>query len=45
MPLNFACRLIRTKDNITASRLRLPVTQAAACPVLNEFGVYLEAGV
>ncbi len=39
------CRLIRTPANITASRLRLRVTQAAACPVLSEFGVYLESGV
>jgi alpha-L-fucosidase len=38
-----ACRIVRTKENITAARLRLRITQAAACPALSEFGVYVEA--
>jgi alpha-L-fucosidase len=40
-----ACRIIRTKENIKSSRVRLRITQAAACPALSEFGLYLEASV
>ncbi len=38
-----ACRLIRTADDITTSRVRLRITQSAACPALSEFGLFLEA--
>jgi alpha-L-fucosidase len=38
-----ACRLIRTADDITTTRVRLRITQSAACPALSEFGLFLEA--
>ncbi len=38
-----ACRLIRTKNPVTTQRVRLRITQAAACPALSDFGVFLEA--
>jgi alpha-L-fucosidase len=34
-------RLIRTR-NVTTDRVRLRITQAAACPALTEFGLFLE---
>jgi alpha-L-fucosidase len=37
-----ACRLIRT-DDITTNRVRLRITQAAACPAVSDFGLFLEA--
>jgi alpha-L-fucosidase len=37
-----ACRLIRTANDITASRLRLRVTQSSASPALSDFGLFLE---
>jgi len=39
------CRLIRTAENVTTSKLRLRITEAAASPALTEFGVYLESGL
>jgi alpha-L-fucosidase len=38
-----ACRLIRTASDIATNRVRLRITQAAACPALSEFGLFLEA--
>jgi alpha-L-fucosidase len=38
-----ACRLIRTTDDITTNRLRLRITQSAACPAISDFGLFLEA--
>ena len=38
-----ACRLIRTESDIKTTRLRLRITQSAACPALSEFGLFLEA--
>lgn len=38
-----ACRLIRTDADITTNRVRLRVTQSAACPGLSELGLFLEA--
>lgn len=38
-----ACRLIRTKEDVTTNRVRLRVTKAAACPALSDFGLFLEA--
>ncbi len=37
-----ACRIIRAPQAITASRVRLRVTHAAACPALSDFGLFLE---
>ena len=39
-----ACRLIRTKEDISTNRVRLRITKAAVCPALSEFGVFLESG-
>ena len=39
-----ACRLIRTKEDVSTNRVRLRITKAAACPALSEFGIFLEAG-
>lgn len=39
-----ACRLIRTKDDVSTDRVRLRITKAAACPALSDFGIFLEAG-
>ena len=38
-----ACRLIRTKEDVTTNRVRLRITKAAACPALSEFGIFLES--
>lgn len=38
-----ACRLIRTENDITTTRLRLRITQSAACPAISELGIFLEA--
>jgi alpha-L-fucosidase len=35
-------RLVRLPQKITTERVRLRITQAAACPVLAEFGLYAE---
>jgi alpha-L-fucosidase len=37
-----ACRLIRTADDISATRIRLRI-RAAASPALSDFGLFLEA--
>ena len=34
-------RLVRTAP-VTTAKLRLRITQAAACPALSEFGIYAE---
>jgi hypothetical protein len=34
--------LIRTMEDVTAERVRLRVTQSAACVALSEFGLFLE---
>jgi alpha-L-fucosidase len=39
------CRLIRTEKDVTAGRVRLRITRAAACPALSEFALFREAGV
>jgi alpha-L-fucosidase len=39
-----ACRLIRTKDDVSTNRVRLRVTKGAVCPALSEFGIFLESG-
>jgi alpha-L-fucosidase len=36
-----ACRLLRAQQPATTQRLRLKITQAAACPALAELGVYV----
>ncbi len=36
-------RLIRTKENVTTSRVRLRVTKSPVCPALSELGLYLES--
>jgi alpha-L-fucosidase len=38
-----AQRLIRTKENVTTTRVRLRVTKSPVCPALSEFGLYLES--
>jgi alpha-L-fucosidase len=38
-----ACRLIRAGADVTTNRLRLRITQSAACPTLSDFGLFLEA--
>jgi alpha-L-fucosidase len=38
-----ACRLIRLADDITTNRVRLRITQSAACPAISDFGLFLEA--
>ena len=38
-----ACRLIRTPDDVTTNRVRLRITQAAACPALSDLGLFIEA--
>lgn len=38
-----ACRLIRTGDDITTNRVRLRITQAAACLALSDFGLFIES--
>jgi alpha-L-fucosidase len=38
-----ACRLIRTKEDVTTNRVRLRITKAAACPALSDFGIFLES--
>ena len=35
------CRLVRLDDKVTAARVRLTVTKAAASPALSEFGLFL----
>jgi len=37
-----ACRIIRTKEDITAQEVRLRVTQSSAPPLISEFGTYRE---
>ena len=37
-----ACRIVRTAKDVTTSRVRLRITQAAACPAISEFGLFLE---
>jgi alpha-L-fucosidase len=39
-----SCRLIRTAEKVTTSKLRLRVTKSPVCPALSEFGLFLEAG-
>lgn len=36
------CRLIRTAEDVTATRVRLRVLQSAAPPKISEFGLFLE---
>ena len=36
-----ACRLIRLPESVTTGKVRLRVTQSAACPVLYDFGLFL----
>jgi len=38
-----SCRLIRTDADITTTRVRLRITQSAACPALSDFGLFREA--
>jgi len=38
-----SCRLIRLGSAVTTSRVRLRVTQSPVCPVLYDFGIFLEA--
>jgi hypothetical protein len=38
-----SCRLIRLADDVTTNRVRLRITQAAACPALSDFGLFREA--
>ncbi len=37
-----ACRIIRTANDVTTARVRLRITQAAACPAISEFGLFAE---
>jgi alpha-L-fucosidase len=37
------CRLIRLENKVTSPRVKLTITQAAACPALSEFGLFLES--
>lgn len=39
-----SCRLIRTAEKVTTSKVRLRVTKSPVCPALSEFGLFLEAG-
>lgn len=36
------CRILRATKPVTATRVQLEITSSAACPVLSEFGLYLE---
>ena len=36
------CRILRSNKPVTASRVRLQITEADAAPALSEFGVFLE---
>jgi alpha-L-fucosidase len=38
-----SCRLVRLTANVTAGRLRLRITRAAASPALSEMGLFMEA--
>ncbi len=37
------CRILRSNKPVMASRVRLQITEADACPALSEFGVFLES--
>src|SRR5581483_9264164 len=37
-----SCRIIRSNDFITTTRVRFRVLQSAACPALSEFGLFSE---
>ncbi|MBN9661890.1 MAG: alpha-L-fucosidase [Acidobacteria bacterium] len=39
-----SCRLIRTADKVSTTKVRLRVTKSPVCPALSEFGLFLEAG-
>jgi alpha-L-fucosidase len=38
-----SCRIIRLDQPVTTSKVRLRITQCPACPVLYDFGLYLQA--
>ncbi len=40
-----ACRILRAKEDVTANRVRLRITQSAASPALSELGLFREAGM
>ena len=40
-----ACRLVRTAQDITAGRIRLRITQSAACPAISELALFAEAKI
>jgi len=37
-----SCRLIRTPEPVTTTKVRLRITQCPVCPALSEFGLYRE---
>lgn len=39
-----SCRLVRTKDDVTTSRVRLRIAQSAVCPAISELALFAEAG-
>jgi alpha-L-fucosidase len=38
-----ACRILRSTQPVSANRVRLKITESAACPVLSEFALFLKA--
>jgi alpha-L-fucosidase len=34
------CRLVRAKDSVSTTRLRLRITESAACPTISELGLF-----
>jgi alpha-L-fucosidase len=39
------CRILRSPQPVTATKVRLRITDAAASPALTEFGLFLEAAI
>jgi alpha-L-fucosidase len=38
-----SCRLVRTRQDLSTTQVRLRITQAAACPAISDFGLFLES--
>ncbi len=38
------CRLLRTREMASTTRLRLRITESSACPAISEFGVFADRG-
>ena len=39
-----SCRLIRTPEPVTTTKVRLRITKSPVCPALSEFGLYQRTG-